>query len=148
MACIIYGMPVAQDGHILDIPVQRRRDHTAAKQFFRKLLKGLADVPRVMITDPLPSDGAGKRGVLPRVVHRRHRYLNNRADNSQLPTRQRGRRMRRLKSPGHAQRFVAAYSPIASHFRPRRHLCTAQVYRQEMVQRFQIWRGVTKIAAA
>jgi putative transposase len=70
---------VDQDGTVLDILVQRRRDKMAAKQFFRKLLKGLRYVPRVIITDKLPSYGAAKREVLPSVEHRQHRSLNNRA---------------------------------------------------------------------
>jgi putative transposase len=130
---------VDQEGTILDILVQRRRDKQAAKKFFRKLLKGLTYVPRVIITDKLKSYGAAKREILPGVERRQHRYLNNRAENSHQPTRQRERRMQRFKSPGHAQRFLAAYSPIASHFRPRRHLLPAPVYRQEMAHRFQIW---------
>jgi putative transposase len=117
---------VDQDGHVLDILVQRRRDKAAAKKFFRKLLKGLTYVPRVIITDKLPSYGAAKREILPGVEHRQHRYLNNRAENS----RQRERVMRRFKSAGHAQRFLSAYGPILSHFRPRRHLLPARVYRQ------------------
>ena len=114
---------------MLDILVQRRRDKTAAKKFFRKLLKGLTYVPRVIITDKLASYGAAKREILPGVEHRQHRYLNNRAENSHQPTRQRERRMRRLKSPGHAQRFLAVYGAIASHFRPRRHLYSTPAYR-------------------
>jgi putative transposase len=97
------------------------RDKAAAKKSFRKLLKGLTYVPRVIITDKLASYGAAKREILPSVEHRQHRYLNNRAENSHQPTRQRERRMRRFKSPGHAQRFLSAYGPIASHFRLRRH---------------------------
>ena len=83
---------------MLDILVQRRRDTHAAKTFFRKLLKGLAYVPRVIITDQLKSYGAAKREILPSVEHRQHRYLNNRAENSHQPTRQRERRMQRFKS--------------------------------------------------
>jgi len=139
---------VDQDGHVLDILVQHRRDKKAAKKFFRKLLKGLTYVPRVIVTDKLASYSAAKREVLPSVEHRQHRYLNNRAENSHQLTRQRERRMQRFKSRGHAQRFLAAYGPIASHFRPRRHLFTAQVYRQLMVQRFQLWQEVTGVAAA
>jgi putative transposase len=139
---------VDQDGHMLDILVQRRRDKAAAKKFFRKLLKGLTYVPRVIITDKLASHGAAKREVLPSVEHRQHRYLNNRAENSHQPTRQWARRMPRFKSPGHAQRFLAAYGPIASHFRPQRHLLSAPTYRQQMRQRFQIWREVTGLAPA
>jgi putative transposase len=105
---------VDQDGHILDILVQRQRNKKAAKRFFRKLLKGLTYVPRVVVTDKLKSYGAALRELLPGVEHRQHRYLNNRAENSHQPTRQRERRMQGFKSPGHAQRFLSAYGPIAS----------------------------------
>ena len=102
---------VDQDGNVLDILVQRRRDKRAAKKFFRKLLKGLTYVPRVIVTDKLKSYGAAKREILPGVEHRQHRYLNNRAENSHQPTRQRERRMQRFKSPGHAQRFSPPMVP-------------------------------------
>jgi putative transposase len=140
---------VDQDGNVLDVLVQRRRNKAAAKQFFRKVLKSLAYVPRVIITDKLASYGATKRELLPSVEHRQHRYLNNRAENSHQPTRQQERTMQRFKSVGHAQRFLAAYGPIASHFRPRRHSLRAGNYRQEMIQRFQSWREIagTSIAA-
>jgi putative transposase len=139
---------VDQDGNILDILVQRRRDKQAAKRFFRRLLKGLTYVPRVMITDCLKSYGEALRESLPSVEHRQHRYLNNRAENSHQPTRQRERWMQRFKSAGHAQRFLAAYGPIASHFRPRRHRFSAPAYRQEMGHRFQVWRDVTGLVPA
>ena len=99
---------VDQHGHVLDILVQSRRNMKAAKRFFRKLLKGLTYVPRVIITDRLKSYGAALRESLPSVEHRQHRYLNNRAENSHQPTRQRERHMQGFKSPGHAQRFLAA----------------------------------------
>jgi putative transposase len=134
---------VDQDGHVLDILVQWRRDKKAAKKFFRKLLKGLAYVPRVLITDQLKSYGAAKREILPGVEHRQHRYLNNRAENSHQPTRQRERRLQGFKSPAHARRFLSAYGPIVQHFRPRRHRLSAPEYRQEMSQRFDSWRDIT-----
>jgi putative transposase len=139
---------VDQEGNILDILVQRRRNKHAAKKFFRKLLKGLVYVPRVIITDKLASYGAAKREILPGVEHRQHRYLNNRAENSHQPTRQRERRMQGFKAPGHAQQFLSAYGPIAQHFRPRRHRLSAPVYRQVMAHRFQMWHEVTATAAA
>jgi putative transposase len=139
---------VDQDGQVLDILVQSRRDQEAAKRFFRKLLKGLTYVPRVIMTDRLKSYGAALRESLPSVAHRQHRYLNNRAENSHQPTRQRERRMQRFKSAGQAQRFLAAYGPIASHFRPRRHRLSAPAYRQEMRHRFQTWREMTGSAMA
>jgi len=138
---------VDQDGTVLDILVQSRRDKAAAKQFFRRLLKDLAYVPRVIITDKLASYGAAKREVLPSVEHRQHKRLNNRAENSHQPTRERERRMRRFKSPGHAQRFLAAYGPIANLFRPRRHRLTAIAYRQHRDHAFATWRAVTDAPA-
>jgi len=134
---------VDQDGNVLDILVQARRDKRAAVKFLRKLLKGLAYVPRVLITDKLASDSAAQRAILPSIEHRRHKGLNNRAENAHQPTRERERRMRRFKSPGHAQRFLAAYGPIASHFRPRRHRLTAAAYRQTSTARFASWRAVS-----
>jgi putative transposase len=100
---------VDQDGTVLDILVQRRRDKHAAKTFFRQLLTGLTYVPRAPMTDKLKSYGAAKREVLPNVEHPQHRDLNNRAENSHQPTRWRERRMQGFKSPGHAQRFLATY---------------------------------------
>jgi putative transposase len=99
---------VDQDGNVLDILVQRRHDKRAAKKFFRKLLKGLTYVARVIITDKLKSYGAAKRKILPGIEYRQQQYLNNRAENSHQPTRQRERRMQRFKSPGQAQRFLFA----------------------------------------
>jgi len=119
-----------EEGIVLDILVQRRRNKHAAKKFFRKLLKGLTYIPRVIITDKLKSYDAAQRESLPGVEHRQHKYLNNRAENSPQPTRQRERRMQGFKSAGHAQRFLAAYGPIAQHFRPRRHRFSAPEYRR------------------
>ncbi len=101
---------VDRDGHVLAILVQARRDQAAAVQFLRKLLKGLAYVPRVVSTDKHASYGAALREILPSVEHRRHKGLHNRAEHAHQPTRE--RRMRRFKDPGHAQRFLAAYGPI------------------------------------
>jgi putative transposase len=104
---------VDQDGEVLDILVQSRRDKKAAKKFFRKLLKGLRYVPRVIITDKLTSYNAAQAEVLPSVEHCRQKYQNNRAENSHQPTRLRERLMRRFKSAGHAQRFL---SVLRNHF--------------------------------
>jgi putative transposase len=134
---------VDQDDNVLDILVQKRRNKQAAKKFFRTLFKGLQYVPRVLITEKLKSYGAAKREILPGVEHRQSRSLNNRCENSHRPTRQREYRMQGLKSAGHAQRFLSAYSPITQHFRPRRHLLSASDYRQEMRQRFESWAEIT-----
>jgi putative transposase len=139
---------VDQDGHVLDMLVQRRRNKHAAKPFFRKRLKGLTDVPRVIITEKLKSYGAAKQDILPGVAHRQHRYLKNRAENSHQPTRQRERRMPGCKSPGHAPRVLAAYGPMAQYFRPRRYRLSASASRQERQQRFQMWGEITDTGVA
>jgi putative transposase len=102
----------------------------------------------VIVTAKLKSYEAAKREILPSVEHRQHKYLNNRAENSHQPTRERERRMQRFKSPGHAQRFLSAYSFISSDFRPRRHLFTAPEYREELRQRFASWREITGLPMA
>ena len=130
---------VDQDDNGLDLLVQSRRKKPAAKKFVRKLLKGLQDVPRVIMTDKLTSYGAAKRESLPGVEHRQSRDLHNRCENSHRPTRQREYRMQGCKAAGHAQRFLSAYGPIAPHFRPRRHLLSASAYRAEMRNRFASW---------
>ncbi|GHO80263.1 IS6 family transposase [Ktedonobacter sp. SOSP1-85] len=134
---------VDQDGNILDILVQSRRNKHAAKKFFRKLLKGLQYVPRVIITDKLASYAAAKREIMPSVEHRQHKGLNNRTENSHQPTRQRERTMRRFTSSGQAQRFLAAFGPILDHFRPKRHRFTAEDDHALMQDRFLGWNEVT-----
>ena len=100
-------------------------------------------VPRVVVTDKLRSYGAAHREVMPCVEHRQSKYLNNRAENSHQPTRQRERAMKGFRSVGAAQRFLSAFSGISPHFRPRRHLMTADRYRLEMIIRFAIWDQIT-----
>src|SRR5467141_2356374 len=139
---------VDQDGDVLDILVQSHRDKKAAKKSFRKLLKGLRYVPRVIVTDKLRSYSAAKAEVLPSVEHHEQKYQNNRAENSDQPTRLRERVMRRFKSAGQAQRFVSVFGVITSHFRPGRHLCTAGVYREMMKRRCAVWEEVVVGAPA
>jgi len=89
---------VDQDGNVLDILVQSRRNKKAATRFFRKLLKERQSAPRVIILAKLKSYGAAKREILPGVEHRQHKRLNNRAENSHQPTRRREKKMCRFKS--------------------------------------------------
>jgi putative transposase len=137
---------VDQHGTVLDILVTSRRDTRAATRFFRKLLKGLEYVPRVLITDQLGSYQAARRRVLRSVEHRQSKYLNNRSENSHQPTRQRERAMKRFTSARHAQRFLSAFSGISPHFRPGRHRLSAGEYRREMNTRFTTWNQVTGTA--
>jgi putative transposase len=130
---------VDQDGNVLDILVQSQRNAKAATRFFKKLLKGLRYAPRVMITGKLASYGAARKQMRLSIEHRQHKGLNNRAENSHQPTRQKERQMKKFKSPGKAQRFLSAHGPINNLFRPRRHLLNATAYRAARKQAFSTW---------
>ena len=134
---------VDQDDNVLDILVQSRRNKKAAKKFFRKLLKGLQDVPWVVMSDKLKRYGVAKRKMLPGVEHRQSGSLNKRCENSYRPTRRRERRLHRFKSAGHGQRFVSAFGPILPPFRPRWYLRSASEYGDEMRNRFESWAEMT-----
>ena len=135
---------VDQEGHTLDVLVQRRRNRQAAKRFFRKLLKGLQYVPRVLVTDKLKSYGTAKAQIMPGVEHRQHKGLNNRAEVSHQPTRQRERQMRRYISPGQVQRFLSAHAQINNPFRCRRKHLSAQQYYCARERAFMLWSDITQ----
>ena len=138
---------VDQDGDVLDILVQSRRDKKVAKKFFRKLLKGLRYVPQVIVTDKLKSYSAARAELMSSVAYHQQKYQNNRAENSHQPTRLRERLMRRFKSAAHAQRFLSAFGIITSHFRAGRHLYSASTYRTVMKSRFSLWEEATCVEA-
>lgn len=138
---------VDQHGVVLDILVQSRRNTAAAKRLMRKLLKKQGWAPRVMITDKLGSYGAAKRTIMPGVEHRQHKGLNNRAENNHQPTRRRERIMKRFKSPGQAQRFLAVHDQVTNLFRRPANLSNADhCFRR--TQAFQTWAAVTGVAQA
>jgi putative transposase len=139
---------VDQDGNVLDILLQSRRDAKAAKRFMAKLMKKQRRASRVLVTDKLRSYNVAHRELMSSVEHRSHKGLNNRAENSHQSTRQRERAMKGFRSAGRTQRFLSAFSQISPHFRPRRHLMTAPDYRTEMQHRFTVWNQVTGVSAA
>ena len=139
---------VDQHGTVLDVLVQGRRSAKAAERFFKKLLKGLRYVSRVIVTDELRSYAAAKRKIIPGVEHRQSRYLNNRAEVSHQPTRRRERQMQRFQSARHAQRFLSSHGPIHNLFQLRRHLLTANEHRAARDRTFRTWRDVAGLAPA
>ncbi len=134
---------VDEDGDVLDILVQSRRNRQAAKRFFRKLLNRQGREPRRLITDKLRSYSAARRAVMPSVVHITDPYANNRAEGSHQPTRQRERQMRRFKSAAHAQRFLSVHGPVQNLFRVGRHLIRAVLHRLLRTRSFRLWDKVT-----
>jgi putative transposase len=137
---------VDKHGVVLDILVQERRDQVAAETFLRRVLEAAGSQPRVVITDKLRSYPPALRRVLPEVDHRRHKGLNNRAENSHQPTRQRERVMRRFKSAEHAQRFLGPFGAIGDHFRTGRYQNPAPARRQLLADRSRAWHEIVLAA--
>lgn len=133
---------VDQDGFVLDVLVQSRRDKKAAKRLLRKLLKKHGHGPRVMITDKLKSYAAARKDLKLRCEHRQHKGLNNRAENSHQPTRRRERQMKRFKSPRQVQRFFSIHDPINNLVHLRRDHLPACEFRATRAQAFAAWAEV------
>ncbi len=134
---------VDQDGTVLDILVQRRRDAEAAKRFFRRILKGQDDAPRRLFSDKLGSYRLAARALLPETPHDTSRYANNRVELSHQPTRQQERQMRRVKSRHQAQRFLSLHARVNNPFRYGRHLVRSANHRLFRARAFTAWRQVT-----
>jgi putative transposase len=135
---------VDQDGEVVDVYLQARRDGAAAKRFFKRLLRNHGGEPRQIVTDKLRSYPVAHREVIPETIHVTDRYANNRVEQSHEATRVRERGMRRFKSKGQAQRFVAAHAAVSNLFNLGRHLVRAQHYRDLRVSAFGEWsRAVT-----
>ena len=111
---------VDQDGDVIDILLQSRRNQLAAERFLRRLLRGQGKQPFRIITDKLKSYAGASRTILLGVTHDTQQYANNRAEISHQPTRMRERQMRRFKSPRQAQHFLSLHGVV------RNLLCTAR----------------------
>ena len=94
---------VDQDGEVVDVFLQSKRDGLTAKRFFKRLLKEHKSEPRKIVTDKLGSYGVAHRELMPDSIHDISQYSNNRAELSHQPTRVRERVMRRFKSTNQAQ---------------------------------------------
>lgn len=134
---------VDQDGDVLDVLVQERKDKQAAVRFFKKLMKGQGRSARLMITDKLPSYGAARRAVMSTSMHRHGGCANNRAEVPHEHSREQERQMRRFKSPGPAQLFLAVHNQVHNAFRVGRRLLRAFSYRLLRTRAFEMWQQVT-----
>ena len=120
---------VDQDGEVVDVYLQAKRDGAAAKRFFRRLLRSHGSEPRKIVTDKLRSYGVAHRELIPETIHSTKQYENNRAEQSHEATRVRERGMRKFKSVRQAQRFLGAHAAVSNLFNLGRHLVGAQHYR-------------------
>ena len=130
---------VDQDGEVVDVYLQAKRDGATAKRFFRRLLRSHGSEPRKIVTDKLRSYGVAHRELKPETNHSTEQYENNRAEQSHEATRVRERGMRRFKSVRQAQRFLGTHAAIQNLFNLGRHLVGAKHYRDLWVSAFGEW---------
>ena len=130
---------VDQDGEVVDVYLQAKRDGAAAKRFFKRLLRSHGCEPRKIVTDKLRSYGVAQRKLMPEVIHSTKQYENNRAEQSHEATRVRERGMRKFKSVKQAQRFLGAHAAVSNLFNLGRHLVRAQHYWELRVSAFNEW---------
>ncbi|AKK25006.1 IS6 family transposase [Pandoraea oxalativorans] len=140
---------VDAQGAQLDILLQKRRDKAAAKRFFKRMLRS-NPVPHKIVTDPLRSYPAAKADI-PALANVKYGFVkaaarvNNRAENSPQPTRERERRMRGFRDPARTQTFLSSFGPIRQHFALKRHWLRAKLYRKQLAVRFAQWREFTHV---
>ncbi len=136
---------VDQDGEVVDVFLQKRRDGKAAKRFFKRLLNKHKGEPRKIVTDKLRSYGVAHRELIPETIHDTSQYANNRCELSHQPTRVRERGMRKLKSVKQAQRFLGAHAAVYNLFNLGRHLVSAENYRYFRLRAFASWEKAVAI---
>ena len=130
---------VDQNGEVVDVYLQARRNGAAAKRFFKRLIRGHSGEPKKIVTDKLRSYGVAHRELMPEAIHSTQQYENNRAEQSHEATRVRERGMRRFKSVRQAQRFLGAHAAVSNLFNLGRHLVRAQHYRDLRTSAFGDW---------
>ncbi len=130
---------VDQDGEVVEVYLQVKRDSATAKRFFRRLLRSNSGEPRKIVTDKLRSYGVAHRELMPETIRSTQQYENNRAEQSHKATRVRERGMRKFKSARQAQRFVTTHAAVQNLFNLGRHLVRAEHYRDLRVSAFGEW---------
>ena len=136
---------VDQEGDIVDVLLQDRRDARAAKRFFRRLIRRHGAEPRKIVTDKPGSYRVAHRDLVPDSYHLTDRYANNWTKPSHQATRNRERGMRRFKGVLQAQRFLGVHSAICNLFNLGRHMLKAGHYRELRQCAFASW---IQVAAA
>jgi len=135
---------VDDEGEVLDVVVQKRRDHDAALTLLKRLLRNQPVEPQAIVTDGLTSYRSALRELELDHLHRPGRLReNNRAENSHLPIRRRERKMQLFKSQASAQRFLTTHAAIYNTFYTQRHLISRPTLR-----RFRAEADVAWVAAA
>jgi transposase-like protein len=137
---------VDDEGEVLDVLVQRRRNKHAARKLMRKLLRKQGFAPAVVTTDGLRSYGAAFAELGLTARHEQGLRQNNRAEVSHQPVRHRERKMQRFKSPGSAQRFVSMHAAAYNAFNVQRHLISRRTLRAFRAEAMAQWHAATAAA--
>ena len=138
--CLLWRA-VDQDGAELDILLQKHRDKAAAKRFFVHILASSAEAPRTIVTDK-PRSYPAAEAEIPESVHVRNVFveasvrINNRAENSHKPTRERARRMRGFRDAKRTPAFLSNFGPIRQRFTLKPNLLRASLYYEQLSARF------------
>jgi putative transposase len=141
------GRAFDDEGEVLDLPVQKRRNTTAALRLPRNLLRRPGTGPETIVTDGLPSHRSATRGLCCSNRHRRgHMCAINRAENSHLAIGRRKRKQQKFKSQGSAQRFLAAHAAVYDTFNTQRHLIRRSTLRLFRVEADRVWAASTAAA--
>ncbi len=136
---------VDQDGEVVDVFLQNRRDGKAVVRFFKRLIRVSDSESRRIITDKLRSYGVAHRDVAPDATHDTTQYANNRAELSHQPSRVKERGMRRFKSAHQAQRFLNTHAAVYNLFNLGRHLISANHYRSFRQRVLASWRNAAAL---
>ena len=138
---------VDDEGEVLDVLVQKRRNRRAALKLLRKPLRNQGVHPETIITDKLPSYGAAVRDLGLASAHRPGGMrANNRAENSHLAIRRRERKQQKFKSRGSAQRFLSTHAPIYNTFNLQPHLIRRPTLRKMRAEAHRRWAAAAAAA--
>lgn len=132
---------VDDEGKVLDVLLKSKRDKNAAIKFLRKTIKRGSSVPKIIVSDKWRPTAAAIRTALPSAVHLKGKRLNNRVENSHLPTRRRERKQQRFKSAKSAQRFLSIFTAFYNHFNIQRHLISRTTMKQFRTDVTDSWRS-------
>ena len=130
---------VDQDGEVVDVLLQIRRNTAAAKRFFKRILKSAGASPRTIVTDKLRSYGTAQREMGGAWEHDTSQYLNNRCEQSHRPTRSKERCMKMFRSMKQGQRFLNVHAAVFNLFNLGQHLTNAENYRKFRDDSFNEW---------
>ena len=133
---------VESEGEELEVLLQKRRNTQCAIRFLKKALKKVGENPRVLVSDKLKSYPKAHRAVMKSAEHRSHKRLNNRAENSHQPTREKERQMWGFRQVSSIQRFLSSMGHILNLLKVGRYKNSTQAYRDKLKEALSIFESI------